>query len=72
MLTHYNVKETALTFTSLEPDMKQSRGFQANGASDVISRAFGKTNQAPTQRFNVSCVVFFIQVSKLRCRTTHH
>ncbi len=30
MLMHYNVKEM------FEADMKQSRGFQANEASDVI------------------------------------
>ncbi len=36
MLAHYNVKEPALRFASFEPAMKQSRGFQANEASDVI------------------------------------
>ncbi len=37
MLTHYYViKETVLRFASFEPDMKQSRGFQANEDSDVI------------------------------------
>ncbi len=34
MLMHYNV--TALRFTSFEPDIKQSRVFQANEASDFI------------------------------------
>ncbi len=36
MLTHYNVMEMALRFASFEPFMKQSCGFQANEASDVI------------------------------------
>ncbi len=36
MLTHYNVKETAPRFATFEPDMKQSRGIQANEASDVL------------------------------------
>ncbi len=36
MQAHYNVKETALRFASFEADMKQSRGFQVNEASDVI------------------------------------
>ncbi len=72
MLTHYNVKETALTFTSLEPDMKQSRGFQANGASDVISRAFGKNESSSDTALQCELCRFFIQVSKRRCRTTHH
>ncbi len=36
MQTHYNVKETALRFTSFEADLKQSRGFLVNEASDVI------------------------------------
>ncbi len=33
---YYNVKEMMLRFASFEPDMKQSRGFQANEASDII------------------------------------
>ncbi len=36
MQAHYNVKETALRLASFEADMKQSRGFQVNEASDVI------------------------------------
>ncbi len=36
MLTHYNVKETAPRFATFEPDMKQSRGIQANEASDIL------------------------------------
>ncbi len=35
MLT-YNVKETAPRFATFEPDMKQSRGIQANEALDVL------------------------------------
>ncbi len=63
---------TSLDFTkhiyTIKPDLhvqvrravKQSHGFQANEASDVINRAFGKTNQAPIQCFNVRCFVFSI------------
>ncbi len=36
MQTHYNVKETTLWSLRLNQIMKQSRGFQANEASDVI------------------------------------
>ncbi len=36
MLMHFNVKKMALRFASFEADMRQSRGFQANEASDVI------------------------------------
>ncbi len=36
MLMHFNVKKPALRFASFEADMRQSRGFQANEASDVI------------------------------------
>ncbi len=33
---HFNVKKPALRFASFEADMRQSCGFQANEASDVI------------------------------------
>ncbi len=65
----YYVKGTALRFASFEADMKQSRGFQANEASDIIDHMLLAKR---IQRFNVRCFFYFIQASKPRCRTSHH
>ncbi len=43
MQTHYNVKERPLRFTSSEADMKQSHGFQANEASDIINHVMNES-----------------------------
>ncbi len=43
MQMHSNVKEMALRFTSSEADMKQSHGFQANEASDVIDHVMNES-----------------------------
>ncbi len=73
MLTHYNVKETALRFASFEPDTEAVTWFSGERSFERRrSRAFCKTNQAPIQCFNVRCFVFLIQASKPRCRTSHH
>ncbi len=51
MLTHYYViKETALRFASFETDMKQSRGFQVNGASALQCEMFRVFIQASEPR----------------------
>ncbi len=70
MLAHYNVKEPALRFASFEPAMKQSRGFQANEASDVIDNVL--LAKRIKLRFNVRCFVIFIQALKPVCGTSHH
>ncbi len=54
-----------LRFASFEPDMKQSRGFRENEASDVIDHVL----LAKRIRYSF---VYLIQASKPRCRTSHH
>ncbi len=59
MLTHYNVKETALRFASFEADTEAVTWFSGElSFGRHRSRAFGKKNQAPIQRFDVRCFVF--------------
>ncbi len=61
-----------LWFASFEPDTEAVTWFSGEWSfRRHRSRAFGKTNQAPIQRFNVRCFVFLIQASKPLCRTLH-
>ncbi len=69
MQTHYNVKETVLWFASFEADIEAVTWCSGEWSfRRHRSRACGKTNQAPIQRFNVRCFVFLIQSSKPRVK----
>ncbi len=70
MQTHYNVllcKGNGAVVRFVKQILKQSRGFQVERSfGRHRSRAFGKTNQAPIQRFNVRCLVFLYKLPSLR------
>ncbi len=57
----YYVKATALWFASFEADTEAVTWF--SGERRHRSRAFGKTNQAPIQRFNVSFIWYKLRSS---------
>ncbi len=66
-------KGMALRFVSFEADTEAVMWFSGEWSfGRHRSHAFGKTNQAPIQCFDVRCLVFLIQASKPRCRTSHH
>ncbi len=63
MLTHYNVKETALRFRFVWT--RYEAVFQANEASDVIDHVLWQTNQAPIQCFNGRGFPFWYKLRSL-------
>ncbi len=67
----YYKKETALRFASFEADTEAVTWFSREWRfGHHRSHAFGKTNQAPIQCFDVKCLVFFLY--KLRSLGVEH
>ncbi len=66
MLTHYDVKETVLRFASFEADTEAVTCFSGEWSfGRHRSRAFGKTNQAPIQCFDVRYFIFWYKLRSL-------
>ncbi len=73
MLTHYHVKETVLRFASFEADTEAVTCFSGEWSfGRHRSHAFGKTNQAPMLRCEISFFDTSFEASVLNITKMHN